>query len=269
MVPMPVGSSQAQAVNGDHHEPTPKLSPIKASPRQILRGTTAPPPSSTIRPSTSTDQRIAPAQTTARQQLDWSSQRIYLHVYDLGPVSRWALNSWSGHQPGLGAFHCGVEVLGVEWSFQALMDVGDNEGATGITCHAPKCHPRHGYRESVFMGDSPMRRNEIARVLIGLERSWPARRYHFINNNCTDFAECISKALRAPNPFPSWVHGLAKSALLRKAPLDGTGLGPRFLGSCSCSASSASGDEEREKAVAFEAVKQAVVGDDKAAWGGA
>lgn len=137
---------------------------------------------------------------------------VWLHIYDLGPVSKWMINSWSSKQSGLGVFHCGVEVLGVEWSFQAMLDC-ETEEMTGVMCHTPKSNPRHVYRESVCLGDSPLCANEICKVLSRLERDWPAMSYHFLTHNCTDFAEALSSALRVPTPYPSWTHGIAKGLL--------------------------------------------------------
>merc|ERR1719158_630491 len=134
---------------------------------------------------------------------------VWLHVYDLGPVSKWFLNSWNSRETGFGAFHCGVEVLGVEWSFQAMIDCETDE-MTGVMCHTPKSHPRHVYRESIWLGGSPLCANEICNVLARLERDWPARSYHFLTHNCTDFAETLATCLHVPHPFPSWAHGLAK-----------------------------------------------------------
>jgi len=137
---------------------------------------------------------------------------VWLHIYDLGPLSKWMINSWSSKQSGLGMFHCGVEVLGVEWSFQAMLDC-ETEEMTGVMCHTPKSHPRHVYRESVWLGDSPLCANEICKLLARLERDWPAMSYHFLRHNCTDFAEALSSALNVPTPYPSWTHGIAKGLL--------------------------------------------------------
>jgi len=136
---------------------------------------------------------------------------VYIHIYDLGPFSKWFVNAW--HNPkesGFGAFHVGVEVLGVEWSFQAMLDCGAEDTMTGVMCHTPKSHPRHVYRESVCLGASNLCANEICNVLARLERDWPARSYHFLSRNCTDFAEALSSRLDVPNTFPAWAHGLAK-----------------------------------------------------------
>jgi hypothetical protein len=137
---------------------------------------------------------------------------VWLHVYDLGPLTKWLLNKWSPRDTHLGAFHCGVEVLGVEWSFQAMVDCGDADEMTGVMCHTPKQHPRHVYRESVWLGCSPLGANEICNLLARLEKNWPARSYHFLNHNCTDFAEALSNSL-VVQPFPTWTHGIAKGLL--------------------------------------------------------
>jgi len=150
---------------------------------------------------------------------------VTLHIYDLGPFSKWFVNSWNNpKETGFGAFHVGVEVLGVEWSFQAMLDCGDDHTMTGVMCHTPKSHPRHVYRESVWLGGSTLCANEICNVLARLERDWPASSYHFLSHNCTDFAEALSSCLDVPNQFPSWAHGLAKG--LGKSDPAGKGVQP-------------------------------------------
>eukprot|EP00440_Ansanella_granifera_P050705 gb/GFBE01054956.1/.p1 GENE.gb/GFBE01054956.1/~~gb/GFBE01054956.1/.p1 ORF type:complete len:345 (+),score=73.42 gb/GFBE01054956.1/:1-1035(+) len=143
---------------------------------------------------------------------------VYIHVYDLGPVSRYLVNSWALNtrdEDCLGVFHCGVEVLGVEFSFQAMADCGEEDDITGLTWHNPKSHPRHVYRESVNVGQCTLTIGEVSKLLERLEKAWLARHYHCLSNNCVDFAEHFCACLRAPQPFPRWVHGLAKN-LARK-----------------------------------------------------
>jgi len=147
--------------------------------------------------------------TAVRNSIDCIKCRgfpVWLHVYDLGPWSKWALNSWAS----LGAFHCGIEVLGVEFSFGAIpRDDGDGR-PSGLSWHHPKSHPRHEYRESVSLGSTPLCTAEIGHLLERLEKAWPARRYDCLKQNCIDFAEAFATGLRVPVVFPKWVHGLAK-----------------------------------------------------------
>lgn len=130
---------------------------------------------------------------------------VWLHVYDLGPVSKWVLNSWST----IGAFHCGVEICGVEVSFQGVSGCGDD--TCGLTWHVPKKHPRHVYRESLCMGCSPLGGKALGLLLGHLEEAWLAHTYDVLSRNCSDFAACLCEGLRTLVPFPSWVHGLAKA----------------------------------------------------------
>jgi len=161
---------------------------------------------------------------------------VWLHVYDLGQVSRFVLNSWAaqGGGPG-GAFHCGLEVLGVEFSFQAISFGQEDKDISGVTWHSPKSHPRHVYRESVWLGFTPLTTFDISKVVEHLERTWLAKDYHCLRRNCTDFAEQMALELCAPRPFPRWAHGVAKSSLLAGGcctPLVAKTPGARFLAPC-------------------------------------
>lgn len=135
---------------------------------------------------------------------------MLVHVYDLGPLTKWTLNCWATDESHIGAFHCGVEVMGLEFSFQAVP--GSKEGAdvSGLTWHEPKSHPRHIYRESISLGLSPLGAFEISELLEGLERRWLARSYNCFSCNCTDFAAILVAGLKVPEPFPAWIHGIAK-----------------------------------------------------------
>jgi hypothetical protein len=66
------------------------------------------------------------------------------------------------------------------------------------------------YRESVLLGPSPLGVLEIGSLLEKLEKAWPASSYNCLSHNCTDFAEVLVAGLKVPDPFPTWVHGLAK-----------------------------------------------------------
>jgi len=114
-----------------------------------------------------------------------------------------------------GAYHCGVEVLGCEWTFQASVD--DEHGVTGVVGHRPIKHPRHVFRETIKLGDTPMSVPQVVKLLTNFGGNWPASSYHFLYNNCTDFAAAFVAALHVPCKFPEWVHGLAKGSLVQQA----------------------------------------------------
>lgn len=170
---------------------------------------------------------------------------VWIHIYDLGPVSKYILNSWVKDigVPAAGAFHCGVEVCGVELAFQALPmgcepDSESGKTMSGIWAHEPKKNPAHVYRESVSLGKTTMGITDIQKVIDAMTKTWLARSYHYVNKNCVDFAEELSSGLGVPQPFPQWAHGLAKSFLLH-TPLSSVG-GP---GACASVGSRCCGSE--------------------------
>merc|ERR1711862_828431 len=89
---------------------------------------------------------------------------VWVHIYDLGLLSKWVLNVWVDRKgsPTAGAFHVGVEVCGVELSYQALSDEGPADAEkSGVWAHEPKGNPGYVYRESVFLGRCAMSLAEI------------------------------------------------------------------------------------------------------------
>jgi hypothetical protein len=164
---------------------------------------------------------------------------VWIHIYDLGPWSKWVLNKWVMRTAGptVGAFHVGVEVCGVELAYQALMGESDR---TGVWAHEPRRNPAHVYRESVFLGRTPMALAEIQELVSDMSCHWLAKSYHYVNKNCVDFAEEFVTRLRTPLTFPRWTHGLAKGFLLH-TPLASveSKLLPKWCGSCtSCESGS-------------------------------
>mmetsp|Transcript_29867 Transcript_29867/g.75173 ORF Transcript_29867/g.75173 Transcript_29867/m.75173 type:complete len:255 (+) Transcript_29867:77-841(+) len=131
---------------------------------------------------------------------------VWLHVYDLGPVTG-KLNEFILKGANLGAFHCGVEVLGDEWSFQGFHDAWDDDTLPGIFNNHPAMHPDFIYRESVCLGRTRLSEEAIDFVLDSMTESWPANSYHVVSRNCVTFAEEFTKALQVPEPFPGWVRG--------------------------------------------------------------
>jgi len=155
---------------------------------------------------------------SAAQVTDVDGKRgfpVWLHVYDLGRASKVLLNNcWLARQGGWGAFHCGLEVLGIEFSFQAVANCHrENDTTSGVTWHLPRSHPRHIYREALWLGTTSLGMSEILSLLERLEKEWPARNYHCLRNNCTDFAAKAASSLQVSRPFPRWVHGVAKGLL--------------------------------------------------------
>lgn len=131
---------------------------------------------------------------------------VWLHVYDLNPLTR-RLNELVLQDANLGAFHCGVEVLGVEWSFQGFHGAWSDPSISGVVWNEPRLHPTFPYRESVSLGHTPLGREAISDVLGRLRREWSANSYHLVSHNCLGFAEEFAVALEAVEFLPAWVRG--------------------------------------------------------------
>mmetsp|Transcript_38945 Transcript_38945/g.70906 ORF Transcript_38945/g.70906 Transcript_38945/m.70906 type:complete len:494 (-) Transcript_38945:58-1539(-) len=150
---------------------------------------------------------VLPAASLCEQET-WSA--VLLHVYDVstGEVVRWFNDVLAHTRSPLkigGAFHAGVEVNGLEWCFGYC----PGAGAPGIECVRPKGHPNHHYRQSVFLGRTPMSAEQIAAVLGDLVEEYPGRGYSLLRRNCCHFADEFCQRLGVGN-IPGWVHRLAR-----------------------------------------------------------
>jgi len=132
------------------------------------------------------------------------NHEVWLHVYDLDSVTA-KINDWGARALGMGAFHCGVEVLGDEWFF--VWGESSASSTTGVLYSEPKSHMVHVYKESVSLGETPLTEDEVRNIIADAMDAWPADTYHIVNRNCVHFAEDLSKRLRVPEKFPAWVRG--------------------------------------------------------------
>lgn len=139
-----------------------------------------------------------------------AGHEVWLHIYDLGSVSG-RLNEMWLRNVNLGAFHCGVEVLGDEWSFQGFQDAWDNPNLSGIVRNKPQEHSAYIYKESIFMGRVQLSEDCIDRIIDSAMDEWAANSYHIVNRNCVTFAEEFVTTLRVPHHFPEWVKGASES----------------------------------------------------------
>eukprot|EP00747_Dinoflagellata_sp_TGD_P167223 gnl/TRDRNA2_/TRDRNA2_191244_c0_seq1.p1 gnl/TRDRNA2_/TRDRNA2_191244_c0~~gnl/TRDRNA2_/TRDRNA2_191244_c0_seq1.p1 ORF type:complete len:348 (-),score=66.97 gnl/TRDRNA2_/TRDRNA2_191244_c0_seq1:87-1130(-) len=138
----------------------------------------------------------------------WQRERrqVWVHVYDLGPITG-RLNDFVLTGANLGAFHCGIEVLGDEWSFQGFHDAWDDPTLSGVVRNEPRQHSAYIYRESVCLGECPFCEDEIDNLIDDAMDAWTASSYHIVNRNCVTFAEELVNSLKTPEPFPVWIRG--------------------------------------------------------------
>lgn len=102
-----------------------------------------------------------------------SSARVFLNVYDLNEQSNEYL-----YPLGLGIYHSGVEISGVEYTFAS---------EAGIYEMTPKHAPPAKFRESIDLGPCPSSR-EVSAAIEELKHDFKGTDYHVLNRNCNHFA---------------------------------------------------------------------------------
>ena len=121
-----------------------------------------------------------------------------------------------------GAYHCGVEIYGVEWAF----------GDGGVYCTHPKREIMgHHFREVVLMpsggssgGSSGLSLSDSMDVVHDrcmldqrqvrsqcekMKKMWPGSRYDLVHCNCCHFADELCQVLGV-GPIPTWINRAAR-----------------------------------------------------------
>ncbi|KAI3802615.1 hypothetical protein L1987_30755 [Smallanthus sonchifolius] len=127
---------------------------------------------------------------------------VYLNVYDLTSMNGCAY--WLG----LGVYHSGVQVHGVEYAFGS-----HEQPTTGIYEGEPKQCKGFTFRKQILIGWTEMNLPEIRRFMEELARDYRGNSYELITRNCNHF--CNDACIRLTgNPIPSWINRLARIGLL-------------------------------------------------------
>lgn len=124
-----------------------------------------------------------------------SENAVLLNVYDLS--KDWLVANDIFQQTGElgGAFHCGVEIYGREWTF----------GKDGIFPSQPRWHPIHMYRQTIVVGYTGYSSEDVAAVIVDeLWDEWEGRSYDLLSRNCCTFSRALCKRLTGRN-IPDWV----------------------------------------------------------------
>ncbi|KAJ0966310.1 hypothetical protein J5N97_027448 [Dioscorea zingiberensis] len=125
------------------------------------------------------------------------STPVYLNVYDLTSINgyvRWA---------GIGIFHSGIEVHGVEYAFGA-----HNYPHSGIFEIEPRQCPGFRFRKSIFMGMTTLDPIQVGDFMERQSLYYSGNTYHLITKNCNHFCKDICYKLTG-NKIPKWVNRLA------------------------------------------------------------
>eukprot|EP00397_Hematodinium_sp_SG-2012_P015824 GEMP01016125.1.p1 GENE.GEMP01016125.1~~GEMP01016125.1.p1 ORF type:complete len:273 (+),score=44.31 GEMP01016125.1:227-1045(+) len=134
------------------------------------------------------------------------SRSVFLNVYDL----HWTVTALNGFLDaagaGLGAFHVGVQVYGVEFMFANCSCEDSPLFSDGIIRHFPKSHSVHVFREAIDLGPTELSPYEVVRAIDAMKGEWSASTYSFVTKNCIHFACALAAALGA-TPVPERIVG--------------------------------------------------------------
>ncbi|OIV96464.1 hypothetical protein TanjilG_07856 [Lupinus angustifolius] len=127
---------------------------------------------------------------------------VYLNVYDLTPINGYAY--WFG----LGVYHSGVQVHGIEYGFGA-----HEHNTSGIFEVQPKHCPGFSFRKSILIGTTDLGEKEVPAFMEKLAQEYCGNTYHLIIKNCNHF--CCDVCLKLTGKsIPRWVNRLARLGLL-------------------------------------------------------
>ncbi|KAK9818449.1 hypothetical protein WJX74_002434 [Apatococcus lobatus] len=130
--------------------------------------------------------------------------RVVLNVYDLADT----YNSWT-YWCGVGVFHSGVEVYGVEYAFG-----GHDLDISGVFATSPKDAPGPVvYRESVVVGETSASPEEVQQIVQRLGDKFRGTSYHLLQRNCNHFSDMLCERLTG-HQAPLWINRLASWAVM-------------------------------------------------------
>eukprot|EP00931_Biecheleriopsis_adriatica_P121257 TRINITY_DN96343_c0_g1_i1.p1 TRINITY_DN96343_c0_g1~~TRINITY_DN96343_c0_g1_i1.p1 ORF type:complete len:222 (+),score=34.06 TRINITY_DN96343_c0_g1_i1:62-727(+) len=135
---------------------------------------------------------------------------VYLNIYDLN--EDWvSANHVSADILQLGgAFHAGVEVYGVEWTY----------GAEGVRYNEPRRHDVHIYRQSLELGVTLRTEKQVKSFIENaMIPRWQASDYDLLSHNCCSFADALCRHL-CGQALPGWVNRFSRLASSANGGLD-------------------------------------------------
>jgi len=128
---------------------------------------------------------------------------VTLNVYDLTTQNDWTY--WCG----VGVFHTGVEVYGIEYAYG-----GHDYDVSGVFATNPREAPGAVYfRESVHMGETDLTPAQVQQLVQQMGSHYKGNAYHLLQKNCNHFASDLCLQLLG-RPAPAWINRLAGMAVM-------------------------------------------------------
>ncbi|CAN8273286.1 unnamed protein product [Cochlearia groenlandica] len=142
-----------------------------------------------------------------KKKKNCGSVPVLLNVYDLTPMNVY------GYWLGIGVYHSGLEVHGVEYGYGA-----HEQPTSGIFEVEPKKCPGFTFRKSILVGETEMSAKEVRIFMEELAGEFQGNKYHLITKNCNHFCNQVCLKLTQKS-IPSWVNRLARLGFLCKCVL--------------------------------------------------
>lgn len=101
-----------------------------------------------------------------------------------------------------GAYHVGVEIFSLEWSF------GCCHFGTGVHNVYSGCSPEGTFKERIVLGQTPCTPQEVIAIIGALREAWTGSSYHVLRRNCVHFCMELVRRLQV-HEFPQEVNALA------------------------------------------------------------
>ncbi|KAK9145024.1 hypothetical protein Sjap_004927 [Stephania japonica] len=123
---------------------------------------------------------------------------VNLNVYDLHPING------SIYWLGLGLYHSGIQVHGVEYEFG-----GHDSPSTSIFRGKPRECPGLTFRKSILIGRTDLGTHEVHKFMEDLSKSYTGTSYNLITKNCNHFCNDVNLRLIGKR-ITHWINRLAK-----------------------------------------------------------
>lgn len=127
--------------------------------------------------------------------------QVRLNVYDMYWLNDYASNI------GVGIFHSGIEVYGVEYAYG-----GHPYNFSGVFENSPQDSEELGdnfkFKESILIGETDFTASDVRDLIKTLGHDFKGDKYHLINRNCNHFSAVLAKTLSGKD-IPNWINRLA------------------------------------------------------------